>query len=150
VDFKEGSTVLDTVALDGSGQATFASSLTSGAHSMTAVYSGDGTFSNSTSPVLTQTVSTPPAVTLDPTNRTVCAGASVSFSATGGGSPAPTVQWQASGDGGATFTNISGATSTTLTFTTTQADNGKQYRAVFSNVCGTATSANATLTVNAL
>src|SRR5437899_997693 len=132
-------------------QATFAtSSLTGGPHSMTAVYSGDAVFSNSTSSVLTQTINTPPAVTLDPTNRSVCVGSSVSFSATASGSPAPTIRWQASGDGGATFTNLTSATNTTLTFTAASADNGKLYHAVFSNACGTATSADATLTVNAL
>jgi len=96
----------------------------------------------------TLTVNTPPAVTANPANLTVCAGASASFTATASGSPAPTVQWQRSNDGGTTFTNITGANATTYTFSTAAADNGSQYRAVFTNACGVATSTAATLTVN--
>jgi hypothetical protein len=56
--FKDGSTVLGIVALAG-GVATFAtSSLTTGNHSITAVYGGDGNFVASTSAALVQTVNT--------------------------------------------------------------------------------------------
>src|SRR5207245_4924178 len=41
-----------------------------------------------------------------------------------------------------------GATTTTYSFTATSADNGHQYRAVFTNTCGTANTTAATLTVN--
>src|SRR5512143_783090 len=82
-----------------------------------------------------------------PTTPTVAAGGPVSFAAAAGGSPAPSVQWQVSTNGGGTWTNVSGATSTTYSFTAQSADNGKQYRAVFSNSCNTATSNAATLTV---
>ena len=58
------------------------------------------------------------------------AGQSASFTAAASGTPAPTVQWQVSTDGGATFTNLSGATSTTLSFTAAQAQSGNKYRAV--------------------
>jgi hypothetical protein len=65
------------------------------------------------------------------------------------GDPTPTVQWQVSSDGGQTFTNLSAATSTTLTLNNVQASqNGNTYRAVFSNSAGTATTSAATLTVN--
>ncbi|HEV7204916.1 MAG TPA: putative Ig domain-containing protein, partial [Jatrophihabitans sp.] len=74
-------------------------------------------------------------------------GTSVSFIAAASGVPTPTVQWQRSTDGGASFTNIAGATSTTYTFTAVAGDNGNQYRAVFTNVAGSATSTAATLTV---
>lgn len=50
-------------------------------------------------------------------------------------------------DNGATFTNIVGATSTTLTFTPAATDNANQYRVVFANSLGTATSVAATLSV---
>ncbi len=51
-------------------------------------------------------------------------------------------------DGGNTFTNIAGATSTTLTLTsTTASQNGYKYRAVFTNSVGSATTTAATLTV---
>ncbi len=82
----------------------------------------------------TQTAETAPVVTTNPVSQTIVAGNSVTFMAAASGNPAPTVQWQVSTDGGnATFTNIPGATSTSLTFTTTAAENGNQYQAVFTN-----------------
>jgi hypothetical protein len=77
----------------------------------------------------------------------VAAGQSVSFFAAASANPIPTVQWQISTNGGSTFFNIFGATSTTYTFTTSSAMNGYKYRAVFSNSLGTATTASARLTV---
>ncbi len=50
-------------------------------------------------------------------------------------------------NGGASFANITGATSTSLTFTTAAADNNNQYRAVFTNSCTSVTSSNASLSV---
>jgi len=56
VTFKDGATALATNALSG-GQATLTTSLLAGGlHSITAVYNGDTTFTNSTSAALTQTV----------------------------------------------------------------------------------------------
>ena len=58
------------------------------------------------------------------------------------------MQWQVSTDGGNTFSNIAGATSTTFSFTATAAQNGDEYQAVFSNTAGlSATTSAATLTV---
>jgi hypothetical protein len=90
-----------------------------------------------------------PTITTQPANQTVTAGQTATFTATATGSPTPTVQWQVSTDGGVAFSNVSGATSTTLSFTTTLAQNGNRYRAVFTNAAGTATTTAATLTVNA-
>jgi hypothetical protein len=100
-----------------------------------------------TTTAATLTVNTAPVVTTNPVNATVCEGATATFTAAASGSPAPSVQWQVSSGG--PFTDIPGATSTTLMFTATIADNGKQYRAVFTNSCSTATTTAATLTVNA-
>ena len=88
----------------------------------------------------------PASVATNPTDQTVCDGGTATFTASGSGVPAPTVQWQVSTGG--PFTDIPGATSTTLMFTATTADNGNQYRAVFTNAGGTATTTAATLTVN--
>ena len=96
------------------------------------------------------TVNTPPAVTANPTNKTVCVGNSVSFSASGTGTAPLTIQWQVSTDGGATFVNVANATNNTYTLTTSASDNAKQFGAQFSNLCGSTASAEATLTVNAL
>ncbi len=98
----------------------------------------------------TLTTNSPPAVTTQPASQTACAGSIAIFTAAASGSPAPTVQWQVSTDGGATWANLAGATSGTLTFTAQVPLNGYQYRAVFTNTSGTATSNAATLTVHAV
>ena len=64
----------------------------------------------------TLTVNSAPVVTTNPSNQTACAGATATFTAADG--VGSTVQWQVSIDGGVTFTNIAGATSTTYSFTT--------------------------------
>jgi archaellum component FlaG (FlaF/FlaG flagellin family) len=51
------------------------------------------------------------AVTSNPTDQTVCDGATATFTATASGNPTPTVQWQVSTNGGGSFSDISGATS---------------------------------------
>ncbi|MDH6122799.1 streptogramin lyase, partial [Kitasatospora sp. GAS204B] len=59
VTFKDGTTTLGTATLNGSGQATFATSaLAVGSHSITAIYGGDTNSAASTSTPLTQTVNT--------------------------------------------------------------------------------------------
>jgi pimeloyl-ACP methyl ester carboxylesterase len=91
-----------------------------------------------------------PAVTLQPTNDTVTVNSLATFSADASGTPNPTVQWQVSANGGAAFTNVSGATTTTLSFTAHAPQNNNQYRAVFANSAGSAISKAATLGVNLL
>jgi hypothetical protein len=104
---------------------------------------------SATTTAATLTVNFAPQITQQPTNQTANAGGPANFTALASGNPAPTVQWQVSVSGGA-FTNISGATSTTLALTgTTTSQNGNQYQAVFTNSVSSTTSAAATLTVNA-
>jgi hypothetical protein len=110
-----------------------------------AVFTNTGGTATTTAALLT--VNTAPAVTTNPTNQSVGSGQSVSFTASASGTPAPTVQWQVSTNGGVTFTNVAGATSATFTHSAPLSENGYQYRAVFTNACGTATTAAATLTV---
>lgn len=92
-------------------------------------------------------VNTTPIMTLHPLSQSKCDPSSVTFTATSSGIPLPTVQWQVSTNGGMSFTDIGGATSTSLTFTAVYADNGKQFRAVFTNICNVVNSNPATLTV---
>src|SRR5205823_1382039 len=92
------------------------------------------------------TVNPPPTITTNPTSRMACAGSTATFTAADG--VGSTVQWQVSLDG-TTFTNIPGATSTTYSFTTALADNNKQYRAVFTNGCGSTNTTAATLITTA-
>jgi alpha-tubulin suppressor-like RCC1 family protein len=87
-------------------------------------------------------------VTQQPASTTVEAGSPASFTSTATATPAPTVQWERSTDGGKTFKNIEGATSTTYAIaSTTAAENGYEFRAVFRNGAGPVDSKPATLTV---
>ena len=131
----------DTQISAGKANATYTAGGTGGAGS------ADATVDSATA-TASITVTQPPDVTTDPVDQTVCAGGSATFTAASAGFPTPTVQWQVSTDGGATFTDISGATNTTLTFTAFPSVSGNKYRAVFTNAGGTDTTAAATLTVN--
>jgi subtilisin-like proprotein convertase family protein len=94
----------------------------------------------------------PAVLATSPVNRTVCDGGSTTFTATGTGGPL-TYQWQRSIDGGLTYTNISGATSSTYSLAgITLSMTGYRYRCVISAApcAGSVTSAAAVLTVNAL
>jgi Immunoglobulin I-set domain len=103
--------------------------------------------------VTTNPTTTSPKVTTNPVSKTVTAGESASFTAAASGVPAPTVRWQVSTNGGATFVNDTtdaGNTTGTLTVaSTTVALSGRQYRGVFTNATGSATTTAATLTVKA-
>ncbi|MEQ1677084.1 MAG: GEVED domain-containing protein [Chitinophagaceae bacterium] len=98
------------------------------------------------------TVVNPVVLGTNPVNRTVCVGGSTSFSVAATGGPIA-YQWQVSTDGGLTYSNISGATASTLSLSgITQLMSGNRYRALLSAApcVGTTTSTAATLTVNAL
>jgi alpha-tubulin suppressor-like RCC1 family protein len=89
-----------------------------------------------------------PRLVKQPANTTVEEGENASFEATAAGFPTPTVQWEATSDSGKTWKAIEGATADRLTVpTTTLAENGSEYRALFTNIVGKATSEAATLTV---
>ncbi len=89
-----------------------------------------------------------PAITTQPQNLSVAAGASATFSAVASGT-APSYQWQRSGDG-TNWTDIPGATNASVTISNVQAaDNGALFRVRATNSAGTATSTAATLTVAA-
>ena len=136
-------------AISGATSTTYAFAATSGENGSQyeAVFSnGAGSF---TSNAATLTVDYAPAVVTNPTGKTVNAGSTATFTASASGSPTPTVQWEVSVSGATAFSAISGATSTTYSFTTTRAANGNKYEAVFSNGIGTAaTTTPATLTVD--
>jgi predicted CXXCH cytochrome family protein len=94
-------------------------------------------------------------VATHPSNATVCQGLPGSFTSTCNSVPTPTVQWQRDPNTG-TFEDITGAldggvytnfTTTTLNISSVSGLNNYKYRAVFTNVNGTATSNQAILTV---
>ncbi len=115
-------------------------------------YFYDAVFTNGigsiTSNRATLTVNTLPVVTTQPTSQTIAAGNSVTFTAAGTGSPAPTVQWEVSVNGGVTFSPL-GVNSTTLFLSAVPSSNdGYEYEAVFTNGAGSVPSTPATLTVH--
>jgi hypothetical protein len=104
-----------------------------------------------TSTVAAITINTAASITTNPVHTIVCTGKDVTFTAAATGS-SPTYQWQLSVDNGMTFSNISGATSATLSLPgVTTALNGNRYRVVATVAsCGSVNSTAAILTVNPL
>ena len=100
-----------------------------------------------TSAAATLTVSAAPvgpSITTSPTNQTVTAGQTATFTVVAAGTAPLSYQWQKNG------VNIAGATATSYTTpATTASDNGSTFAVVVSNTVGTVTSAAATLTVSA-
>ena len=101
VTFKDGATVLGS-GIVSSGKATLSTSaLALGAHSITAVYSGNSTYATSTSPALSHTVNkASSSTTLTSSHNPSVFGQSVTFTATvaavapGGGTPTGTVTFK--------------------------------------------------------
>ncbi|MBO3084404.1 glycoside hydrolase family 9 protein [Cellulomonas sp. zg-ZUI188] len=83
-----------------------------------------------------------PTITQQPASVTAALGSTVSFTAAATGTPEPTVQWQIQQAG--PWVDVVGATSTTLEVVVRA---GAQYRAVFTNEAGSATTETAQLTV---
>jgi autotransporter passenger strand-loop-strand repeat protein len=138
----------NTSAFTGATTASFTitSAAASDAGKFHVVVSNAGGAIISNSARLTVKTTIAPAITLNPVSQTVAAGDPVTFTAAASGTPAPTVQWQVSAAGGP-FTDLAGATSTTLSFASSASQDGNQYRAVFTNSAGSATTSAATLTV---
>lgn len=104
---------------------------------------------STTGPVWSFTVSqqSGPLVTLQPQSQTICNGDVVTFSSTATGTPAPSVQWQVSTDNGTIWSDVTGAIQPDYSFTTTTADDGNFYRAVWTNSVGSANSDAAVLSI---
>ena len=83
-----------------------------------------------------------PAITTQPTNQTILAGGTASFSVAASGTAPLSYQWQFGG------TNILNATNALLTLTNVQLSQAGNYSVVVSNVAGSTNSVNALLTVN--
>src|SRR3954447_3714701 len=72
-------------------------------------------------------------------------GDSATFTTSGTGNPAPRVTWQEATTRNGPWTAVPGALTTTLTMTATDTNHGHLFRAVFSNVVGSAASKGARL-----
>jgi hypothetical protein len=89
----------------------------------------------------------PPAITTQPSSLTNCSGTLASFTAAATGVVTAYPQWQLSTDTGGTWNNIGGATADSYSFTALHADNGKEFRVIYTNAWFASTSAVATLTI---
>lgn len=80
-------------------------------------------------------------ITSQPQGRTAVVGSTVTFVVTAGGTPPLSYQWLFNG------TNITGATSSSLTLTNVQPDQAGTYLVIVTNALGAVTSSNAVLAV---
>jgi hypothetical protein len=110
--------------------------------------------SYSTAATLSVATPTAPSFSSHPSSVAVAAGANPSFTVVATGSPTPTVLWQVSTDGGATFTNMTdvppytGSATSTLAITNAPHQyNNYRYRAVATNSVSSVNSNPAVLTV---
>jgi hypothetical protein len=111
-----------------------------------AVFANSAGTDTTTAAILT--VHYAPVIATSPTTQTVAAGTAATLTAAASGDPSPTVRWQLSTNGGDTYTDISGATSTSYTTPILAAgDDGARYRAVFTNSEGSTPTSAATITV---
>ena len=104
-----------------------------------------GTVSSNSATVTVNPVAVAPAITAQPGSVSVTAGQTATFSVTASGTAPLSYQWKKGGS------NIPGATSSSYTTpATSSGDNGVLFTVIVSNSAGTATSSNATLTVNVI
>ena len=112
-----------------------------------AVFSNGGGSATTTAATLTLLPAIAPVITTQPVSRTIPAGGTVTFSAGASGTPAPTVEWQVSIDGGKTWVPAPALQTPTFTGTPPAFLNGWEFRAVFSNSGGSAVTDPASLTI---
>lgn len=101
---------------------------------------------STTSAAATLTVTTPlapPSITTQPLSQTITAGTGVTFNVAASGSSPLAYTWRKNG------VALSGATQAAYTISSAQSGDAGNYSVVVSNSAGSATSATATLTVNA-
>jgi len=98
----------------------------------------EGTCNTTACASITVTVLIPPVVTQHPTDVTICAGASTSFSVSASG--AISYQWQNLIS--SIWSNISGATGTTYSISNTTGMDGRGFRCVVTGSCSFTTTSN--------
>jgi hypothetical protein len=103
-----------------------------------------GTVTSAAATLTVTTAAVGPSIITQPTNQTVTAGQTATFSVAAAGTAPLTYQWKKNGMA------IAGATSSSYIIpTTTSSDSGSSFVVVVSNSAGSVTSNTATLTVNA-
>jgi hypothetical protein len=103
-----------------------------------------GGITSSQATLTVNAASAAPTITTQPANQTVTAGQTATFSVVASGTAPLSYQWRKN------TANITGATAASYTTpATTSADNGAKFDVIVSNSLGSATSNQATLSVNA-
>lgn len=101
-----------------------------------------GSITSSSATLTVTAAATAPSITSQPQSVAVTVGNTVNFNVVSTGSVPLSYQWKKNGS------NLSGATSATLTLSNVQIADAGDYTVVVSNSAGSATSASAALTVN--
>ncbi len=136
------------VAISGATSSSYTTPATissdNGAQFTVAVSNIAGSMTSTAATLTVNAAAVAPSLTTQPTNQTVTAGQTASFSMAATGTAPLSYQWQKNG------VNITGATAATYTTpATTTSDSGSTFRVLVSNTAGSVTSSAATLTVNA-
>lgn len=135
----------DDVVIPGATSSTYTSSSLANGASITLVMtssldSGCLTASAITSNAKVVSISTPVAITVQPTNLNLCSGTTATFSVTATGSGL-TYQWKKGNS------LIAGATSATYVISNINTNNAGSYSVVVSNTCGSVSSVPVTLNI---
>ena len=138
---KNGATISGATAANYTTPAAVASD--SGAQFTVVVTDSVGTATSGAATLAVTATPLAPSIATQPSNATVTAGQTATFSVTASGTSPLSYQWRKNG------ANVSGATASTYTTpATTSADSGVQFSVVVTNAAGSVTSSAATLTVN--
>ncbi|HKV60722.1 MAG TPA: immunoglobulin domain-containing protein, partial [Candidatus Acidoferrum sp.] len=135
-------------AITGAGSSNYttpsATTADNGAQFSVVVSNSAGSATSASAVLTVNAAAAAPSITTQPASQTVTSGQTATFSVVATGTAPLTYQWRKNGSA------ISGANSSSYsTPSTTSSDNGATFSAVVSNSAGSATSATATLTVNA-
>lgn len=144
-----GTTFTDVAGATAASYATPATILgDNGTQYRVTVSSGSNSVTSSAATLTVSAAPVAPSFTTQPLGQSVTAPATATFTVVASGTPTPALQWQLSTDGGVSFTNIVGAsTSSYTTSATAGANSGNKYRAVATNSTGSMNSAAAVLNV---
>ena len=149
---KNGGNLSDGGNISGSTSATLTlANATSGdaaAYSVVITNSAGSVTSNNASLTVTPPPAVAPSITSQPAGQTVVEGNSVVISVSNSGTAPYTYQWRKNGGNLANGGNVSGATTATLTLSNVVAGDAANYSVVVTNSAGSATSSDASLTVN--
>jgi uncharacterized repeat protein (TIGR03803 family) len=108
------------------------------------VFNGYGSVTSSNA---TLTVLVPPIITTQPMNRTNNASTSATFTVVAANGSSLSYQWQKNGTNLVSGAKLTGVTNSTLTITNVSDNDAGVYSVTVTNLAGSATSSNATLTV---